>query len=202
MEEWLIQLNRIADYIFNNMVMPPFSVVSHLLSIITVDPMTRAGIPVALQITAFGALTALCSMLLGRIAGNAKDEAEFQKVFHEKISSQKDMTRLSDWKIKKILMEASDNELDEIFNEYIAGKYVRYATTYLIPITFAEIWLNHVFNASKLMDMNGVIWVLPLPDNSFGMEGISVSALFLATYLFFLFCFFILRRIINKQKKI
>ena len=202
MDDILREINRIADIIFGSIIMPVFSAFSTILCMVITDPMTRAGIPVALQITTVAAVISAVSIILRQLTGMERHEKAFHQEFRTHISCQKDMAKLSDWKIKKLMFEASDNELDETFNEYIAAKYVRYTTVYLLPIILGEIWLNHVFDDSRLIEINGAAWVLPLPYNSFGLEGLSVSAMFLIAYLFFLFLFFFTRRIINKKKKI
>jgi hypothetical protein len=77
----------------------------------------------------------------------------------------------------------TDDELNDDFNTYIAQHYGRYVLVYLLPILLMLAWLNSIFDEQALQELVGMPYVLPAPQNSFGVEGLSVTFIFLATYI-------------------
>lgn len=181
------------------LIMPLLQALSDILEFFLIKPMSLIGFPVAVQIFLASAFTATLSIFIRKAVRMEKEERDFHQKFSEKLSLQKDISKLGDWKMKKLMYDASDSELDEAFNTYIAGKYVRYAASYLIPLFAGEIWINNIFNPEKMHIINGMPHVLPIPSNSYGIEGISVSSFFLISYIIFLTVLFYIKGKIGRK---
>jgi len=169
--------------VYEQFIGPLFFLLGQGLNTLIIQPLVFLQFPVSLQIVTAGLIFAALSMFLRRILKIKEHEEEFRKQFADKYSIQGDIAKISDWKIKSVMYEHVDRELDEYFNTYLAQKYVRYVAVYLLPLFMGEIWLNSVFSPDNLYDIHGSSFALPLPANSMGIHGLTVSALFLVSWL-------------------
>lgn len=153
-------------------------------------PLTLLHLPVVLQIAAVGVLTGMFSQLLRKVMRVEEKEASFQRKFAAKKSLQQPIAGLEDWKARDVLYRASDKELDEDFNTYLAQRFARYGFVYLLPIFGTLFWLETALPPEKLVVRQSGAYVLALPENAYGVEGFTVSMVFLVVYLVFQIVFF------------
>ena len=197
---WNHILNSL-NMIYEQFIGPLFFLLGQGLNVLILKPLVFLKLPVSLQIMAAALVFAAISILLRRFLRVKEHELEFRKKFAEKYSIQEDIAKISDWKIKSLMFDYADKELDEFFNNYMAQKYVKYVAVYLLPLFFGEIWLNSVFSPDNLYDIHGSTFALPLPPNSLGIHGLTVSALFLITWVIGLMLFGMLGRFLGKRGK-
>ncbi len=187
--------------VYEQFIGPLFFLLGQGLNTLILQPLVFLQFPVSLQIVTAGLIFAALSLFLRHVLKIKEHDDEFRKKFAEKYSIQEDIAKLSDWKIKSVMYEHVDRELDEYFNTYLAHKYARYAAVYLLPLFMGEIWLNNVFSPDNLYDIHGSSYVLPLPANSMGIHGLTVSALFLLAWVLGLIVFAMAGKLINKSDK-
>jgi len=65
---------------------------------------------------------------------------------------------------------------------------------YLLPVFLTLAWLNTVFTTSVLVARNGIPYVVSVPENRFGVQGLSVTAIFLLAYIFGLIAGFYMKK--------
>ncbi len=200
MDAWNYILNSL-NTVYERFIGPLFFLLGQGLNSLILQPLVFLQFPVSLQIVTAAFLFAALSLFLRRVLKIKEHEAEFRRLFAEKYSIQGDIAKISDWKIKSLMFEYADKELDEFFNTYMAQKYVRYVAVYLLPLFTGEIWLNNVFSPDNLYDIHGSTFALPLPANSAGIHGLTVSALFLLAWLLGLFLFSLAGKLFKKSEK-
>ena len=65
---------------------------------------------------------------------------------------------------------------------------------YMLPIFLVLAWLNQIFFKAVLIEKFGKPFVLAVPANSFGIQGLSVTFIFLFIYIISLIVGFWIRR--------
>ncbi len=198
----MIFLQAILDYIvhlfdllFVRVVQPFFVFLGQVLEFLIIAPLLFLSVPVSLQVVAVAVLSGLFSMLLRRFLNVEKKELTFKHAFTKKREEQQNIKMLSDWKTRDVLYRTSDNEIDEKYNIYLAQRFARHGIVYLLPVFFALFWLENLFSPETLTLLHGYPFLLPLPDNSYGIDGLSVSFVFLLSYvLTLLVCFWIRKK--------
>ena len=181
------------DWLMAGVLTPLFSGASHLLQLVIIDPLETVGAPLWLQVTLVALLTAGVSILIRKLLRVDEKEAAFQKAFLERKQAQELIGKIDDWKKQAVLYDASDNELDERFNEYLAQRFARYGLTYLMPVFFALFWLDHIPSVVKLKEETGAVFVIAFPGSVKGVSGISLPLLFMTVYLLAIFIYFRLK---------
>ena len=189
------------NMVYEQFIGPLFFLLGQGLNTLILQPLVFLQFPVSLQIVTAGLIFAALSLILRRVVKIREHEMEFRRKFAEKYSIQEDIAKISDWKMKSLMYDHVDRELDEFFNTYMAQKYVRYVAVYLLPLFMGEIWLNSVFSPDNLYDIHGSTYALPLPANSAGIHGLTVSALFLLAWLLGLIVFALAGKLIKKSDK-
>ncbi len=144
---------------------------------LTIAPLSRIGVPPFFQVLFIGLLAAGVSVTIKRVLKIEEKEALFQHRISKKQEIQKYLPALKDWKLKKVLLEATDDEIDEIYNTYIAYKFSWFGMVYLLPIFLTLFWLDW------LPDFRGPRFLLAFPENSLGIPGLSVPATFFLGYI-------------------
>ena len=144
---------------------------------LTIAPLSRIGVPPFFQILFIGFLAAGISFGLKKWLKIEEKEALFQSRISKKQEIQKYLPALKDWKLKKVLLEATDEDIDEIYNTYIAYKFSWFGMVYLLPIFLTLFWLDW------LPDFSGPRFLVEFPENSLGIPGLSVPATFFLGYL-------------------
>ncbi len=169
---------------------PLFSSISHFLQVIIITPLEAIGAPLWLQVTLVALLTAGISIFIRKLLRVDEKEAAFQKAFMERKKAQELIQQIDDWKKQSVLYDASDKELDEKFNEYLAQRFARYGLTYLMPVFFALFWLDHIPSVVRLKEETGAVFVIAFPSAVKGVSGISLPLLFMTVYLLAIFSYF------------
>ncbi len=194
MDFLLTQINAIFDWIFAGIVVPLFSTASRILELAILRPMDAMHFPFWLEIVVIASLTALLSLFIRRLLKIDEKEAAFQEAFLARKQAQELIKDIDDWKKQAVLYDASDKQLDEEFNTYLAQRFARYGLTYLMPVFLVLFWLDSVRPAWLLEAQTGSPFAIDLPPNSFGIPGISIPLLFLTVYLLLIAGYFKFRK--------
>jgi len=187
------------DWLFFAVVSPLFAAAGRGLEWFLLKPLDLLGIPVPWQVLVVAMFTALLSMLLRRLARVDEKEKEFKKLFSTKKEKQKDIDAIADWKTRDMFYRTTDNDIDEDFNTYLAQRFARHSAVYLLPIFLSLFWLETVFTNEELAARLGSSYPIPLPANGYGVEGLSVTFIFLAGYILSLIVLFRARRFISRN---
>ncbi len=179
---------------------PLFFLLGQGLNSLILQPLVFLQFPVSLQIAVSGFIFSVLSIILRHVLKVREHDMDFRREFSKRHAIQKDISLVSDWKLKSMMYDYSDDELDEIFNTYMAQKYVRYTAVYLMPLFTGEIWMNATFSPDKLYDIHGSTFALPIPGSPFGIHGLTVSSLFLVSWLVGLVINSWIARIIRRRK--
>lgn len=188
MEQITRYLTDFLDTIFFSVISPVFSVVGSGLELMLLAPLRLIQLPVALQVTLVAVLTALVSLRLRQWMRVEEKEEAFRMRFQASKEQQQDLKLISDWKSRETYAKTIDDEIDQEFNTYLAGRFVRYGVVYLLPLFLTQFWLGEVIDDT---------FVLVVPTAS-GPAGLSQMAVFLFCYCLTLFIAF--RRLKRKKK--
>jgi uncharacterized membrane protein (DUF106 family) len=188
-------VNRLLDWLYYDCIEPLFRLFGRLLSLVFIQPLVLLQVPPWLHVVLLAVLTACFSFLLRRLLKVEQKVRRFNALFAEKRRRQQDLQLISDKYSREALYRVTDDELNSDFNTYLAHHYARYVTVYMLPVFLVLAWLNTVFTAAVITARLGHPFVLAVPANSFGISGLSVSFVFLLSYVFCLVIGFqILRR--------
>lgn len=190
MDNLMQPINTLLDALFFGIINPLFSLLGRGLELILLRPLQMLQFPPALQIVLVAVVTALFSLYLRRLIKVEEKEQDFRKKFIAKKKQQEELHRISDWKSREKFAKAMDDDIDEDFNSYLAGRFARYGVAYLLPIFLVQYWLES-FTSYTI--------VIVLPENSFGLSGIPVLVVFLVSYCLSLLFYF---KILRKKKKV
>jgi len=191
-------LNQILDWIYFGIITPVFRLIGWLLSLVFIKPLAALHTPIWLHVAILGLLTAAFSHYVRHLLRVDEKVARFNELFAEKRRRQMDLQMIPDKYSREALYRVTDDELNSDFNSYLAHHYARYVTVYMLPIFLILAWLNMVFSSSVLVARYGVPYVVSVPENRFGVQGLSVTAIFLLTYIVGLITGFFLKK---KRKK-
>jgi hypothetical protein len=169
-----------------------------LLSLVFIKPLAALHTPIWLHVALLGLLTAAFSHYIRHLLRVDEKVARFNELFAEKRRRQMDLQMIPDKYSREALYRVTDDELNSDFNSYLANHYARYVTVYMLPIFLILAWLNMVFSSSVLVARYGVPYVVSVPENRFGIQGLSVTAIFLLAYISGLIAGFYLKK---KRKK-
>jgi uncharacterized membrane protein (DUF106 family) len=188
-------LNSILDWLYYDCISPLFQLVGRMLSLVLIQPLVLLHTPVWLHVIFLAVFTACFSFFLRHLLGVEQKVKHFNALFVEKRRRQQDLQFISDKYSREALYRVTDDELNSDFNTYLAHHYARYVTVYMLPIFLVLAWLNTVFTESLLLVRTGHPYVILVPANSFGITGMSVTSIFLITYVLCLIAGFqVLRR--------
>ena len=176
-------LNRILDWLYYDCIAPLFQLMGRLLSLVLIQPLALLHTPVWLHVIFLAVLTACFSFFLRHLLKVEEKVQRFNALFAKKRERQQDLQLISDKYSREALYKVTDDDLNSDFNTYLAHHYARYVTVYMLPIFLILAWLNTVFTETYLLDVLGHPFVLNVPENSFGVTGLSVTFIFLLTYV-------------------
>ena len=200
--EFFEKLIAALDWLFAEAISPLFRLVGEGFEFAVLKPLILLNLPVAYQVAVIGVLTGMISQLIRMLIRAEQKETAFQQKFAAKKSLQQPIADVADWKARDVLYRASDRELDEDFNVYLAQRFARYGIVYMLPIFMLLFWLESVLPKETLVSgSNGIYYALSLPHNNFGFEGLTVSTVFLVSYVLFQIAFFSLRKNLRKRRK-
>jgi len=186
MEPIIKTISELLDSLYFEIISPLFAALGRGLDLLLIQPLQFLQIPPVLQIICIATLTALLSLALRRLVKVEEKESAFKAAFARKKAAQDDLKLISDWKSREIFAKTIDQDIDQDFNSYLAGRFAGHGIVYLLPIFLSLFWLEN----SSLP--SGILFYLP--ENRFGIEGIYPQFVFLLTYCGALFTFFRLRR--------
>ncbi len=177
------RLNAILDWLYYDCVDPLFQLVARLLSLILIQPLVALHMPLWLHVIFIAILTACFSFFLRRLLNVEQKVKHFNALFTEKRRRQQDLQLISDKYSREALYRITDDDLNSDFNTYLAHHYARYVTVYMLPLFLVLAWLNTMFTEAVILARTGRAFVLNVPANSFGIPGMSVTSIFLFTYV-------------------
>jgi len=182
------------DWLYQALVGPFFAGIGWGLEWLVFRPLDSLHASVALQIVVVAVLTGLISLVIRRLVRSEEKDKAFRKAFAEKKAEQQNIDLLTDWKTRDLLYRTTDQDIDEGFNTYLAQRFSRHVAIYLLPIFSALFWLNGAFPADELLRRVGAPYVVVLPANGYGVDGLTVSFIFLLSYILALICLFQVRK--------
>ena len=186
--------NRLLDWLYFGVITPLFRAVGWVLGLVFIRPLAWLHTPIWLHVALLGALTAVLSLQIRHVLGVDEKVAKFNAMFAEKRRRQQNLQFIPDKYSREALYRVTDDELNHDFNTYLANHYARYVTVYLLPVFLTLAWLNTVFSDSFLRHMVGVPYVIGMPITIFGIQGLTVTAVFLLAYILTLMVGFFLKR--------
>ncbi|GEM_PF-733316 len=190
---------NLLDWLWFHLVVATANTLGDLLYRVTIAPLNNWGLPPFFQVILMGLLVAIISLTIKRLLKVHEKEALFLHRIRKKRRIEQYLPALKDWKLKKVLLEANDKDVDELYNTYIAYKFSWFGMVYLLPIFITLFWFD------SLMEFSGPVFLLLFPENSFGIPGLSVPATFFIGYIsgLLLFSRFFKpkRRLSKKSKK-
>lgn len=193
-------INFIFDGLYYGIIEPFFIFLARVLEVILLEPLNYFQVPVILQIMLLAMFTALISFAIRHKLKVDMHTRQFRKEFIAKREKQKNIDMLGDWKSRDTMYRFTDKELDEDFNVHLAHRYSQFVMSYLLPLFLVLAWLNSVFSAEKLTLLHGTPFVVSLGINSPGIQGLSVTFVFLVSYSISLLAGFQLKRIASEKK--
>jgi len=171
------------DFVLVKFVGPLFSVIGKTLYFILLKPLALLQLPVFIQVIFIGILTGFLSIKIKKALKVQEKEEVFFKKFEKMRAVQKDFDLIKDWKMRKVLYEATDKDLDEEYNTFIAQKFSHFGMVYLLPIFLTLFWLDSVFSSDYLESINGLPYTLVFPSEPFGLPGLSLPVTFFIGYI-------------------
>ncbi len=175
-------ITDLLNWIWLHILTPVALAVGKGLEVIILRPLSEAGLSPFGQVLVVGMLVGLLSMIIKRLLKTQEKEEAFRKLFEKKKEVEEGIRQIDDWKIKKVLYETSDEDIDEEYNKFISIKFAHFGLTYLLPIFLTLYWLSCVFSPEKLTEITGSIFLLKLPQNPIHLPGLSVPLTFFIGY--------------------
>ncbi len=191
-------LNRLLDLLYYDVIAPLFHLLGQILYLIFILPLAWLQVPLWLHIMILALLTAFFSFFLRRLFRVEEKVKHFNALFAEKRRRQQDLQVISDKYSREALYRITDDELNSDFNTYLAYHYARYMSVYMLPLFLIMAWLNSVFSEEILLARFGSRFIVALPDNRFGMTGLSLTFIFLLTYVL---CLIIGFQVMRRRKR-
>ncbi len=189
----MAELNNLLDKIYYGTIVPLFALGGRILYFIFIQPMVRLGFSVTLQVCVLAVLIALCSFALRHLLRVDEKTRSFNARFARKREQQQALQLITDKYSREALYRITDEDLNAQYNYFLAHHYARYVIIYMLPIFMTLAWLNQVYSATVL----GSPFVITIPANYFGIQGLSVTFLFLLTYVI---CLIIGFRFLKKKR--
>jgi hypothetical protein len=189
----MTELNNFLDKIYYGTIVPLFAVGGRVLYFVFIQPMVFLDFPVWLQICVLAVLVALGSFALRHLLHVDEKTRCFNAQFAKKREQQQTLQLITDKYSREALYRITDEDLNSQYNYFLAHHYARYVIIYMLPIFLTLAWLNQVYSAAVL----GSLFAITMPVNDFGIQGFSVTFLFLLTYVI---CLIIGFRLLKKRQ--
>lgn len=202
MERLLQTLLSFIDQVYFSMVDPCFRFIGQGLESILLKPLDLLHVPLFLQVVLVAGLTASGSFFIRRSLKVSEKELDFKKSFTAKKEKQQNIDLLGDWKTRDAFYRATDHELDDDFNIYLAQRFAHHTMVYLLPIFLVLFWLDNVLPVSELVRRNGMPFLVSLPGNSYEVQGLPVTFVFLAAYVAILIAAPLFQMLINRKREV
>lgn len=190
-------LDSLLNGLYYGLIAPFFGFCARMLTLLLIRPMTLLHLPEWLQVGVIAVLVALFAFWMRHLLRVDERIEEFNRRFAKRRSQQQELRHIPDRYSRDALYRTTDEELNEEYNTFLAYHYARYVMIYMLPLFLVLAWLNSVFSASWLEARYGRPFLVPLPENSLGVHGLSVTFLFLLCYILTLIVGF---RILRSRK--
>jgi len=175
--------NDILDFIFYKVVYPIFLFIRQLFDVVFLGSMTSLSIPYSYQVV----IIAICTVCFAFTLRKWLDVEAKEKVFRTKFVAQKaerdNIAIVENKKSRDLMYTSADQSIDDDFNVYLAQHYFRYVLIYLLPLFLVMAWLNNSLDDRLLTTISGHSYLYLTPSHPFGMEGVSVTLLYLLSYV-------------------
>lgn len=172
--------SNFLDLLFYQLIAPLFILLGRGLEFCLLKPMNLLGIPFGLELVLIAVLTALLSILLRKLLKVEMKEKAFRDQFLSKKKQQENLHLISDWKSREKMARAVDDDIDQDFNSYLAGRFARYGIAYLLPIFLTLYWLTNTSGYSDKVPYGG--------------QEIPSMVVYLVTFCLTMFIYFRLRK--------
>ena len=190
MDNLLTFITSLLDTIFYSVISPLAVMFGTVMELLMLKPLELLHAPPALQVGAIAVLTAAISLFLRYMMKTEEKEQEFRTRFVAKKEQQNDLHRIGNWHVEEKLRKSIDDDIDEDFNTYLAGRFARYGIAYLLPVFLVLYWLQA---------FTGYTNVPLLPESNFNHNGVPVLVVFMVFYGGALYIGF--RKIKKKRKR-
>ncbi len=192
-------VNTILDAIYYGVLQPLFLGIRDLLDLVFLDSLSALSVSQSGQVV----VVAICTVLLAFCLRNLLNVEAKEKVFRTKFTAQKaerdTISVIPDHKSRDALYTSADMSIDEDFNTYLAQHYFRYILIYLLPLFLVMAWLNSSLDERVLPVVSGQAYLFLLPSQPLGMQGVSVTLIFLVSYIVSLLVGFQLKKRICRK---
>ncbi len=175
-------ITDLLNWIWLHILTPVALAIGKGLEVAILKPLSEANLGPFGQVLVVGMLVGLLSMLIKKLLKTQEKEEAFRQLFEKKKQVEEGIRQIKDWKIKKVLYETSDEDIDEEYNKFISIKFAHFGLTYLLPIFLALYWLSCTFSPERLIEITGSVFLLKLPQNPIHLEGLSVPLTFFIGY--------------------
>ncbi len=138
------------------------------------------------QIIALAVVTGIVSLLLRRILLIKVLETTFQSSFQKHLDHRKQFILCPNQHFRDMLYQASDQELNEDFNSYLAQRFVQQTLIYILPLLLSLSWLDNSLPTEGYSADLGKPFIMVLPLGEYGIPGIPFPILFLIAYILIL----------------
>jgi len=176
-------ITDLLNWIWLHFLTPVAMAIGKGLEVVILGPLSKANLGPFGQVLIVGMLVGLLSMLIKRLLRTQEKEEAFRQLFEKKKEIEEGIKQIEDWKIKKVLYETSDEEIDEEYNKFLSIKFAHFGITYLLPIFLSLYWLSSVFTPERLIEETGSIFLLKLPNNPLHLSGLSMPLTFFMGYI-------------------
>jgi hypothetical protein len=149
MMNFLHEINRVLDQLIFSLIKPIFVMAGRALDAAILTPLDLLHVPQPIQIMVVASLTGLLSMLIRGQVGLEKHERLFRHSFAVRQKDQKhSMEAVSDDRAREIIQQVGDNDLDALYNNYLAKRFAENGMVYMLPVLMALLWMDKAFPAS------------------------------------------------------
>ncbi len=194
-------VNDILDIVFYRIFSPLVLFIRDLFDLLFLDSLSALHVSPTGQVVFVAICTVLFAFSLRWWLNVDAKEKVFRKAFTAQKSKRDYIGIVDDKKSRDEMYKSADQTIDEGFNTYLAQHYFRYVSIYLLPLFLVMSWLNHSLDESILTVVSGHAYLFLLPSHPLGMEGVSVTMLYLLVYVVGLIIGFqIKRRFFRKAK--
>ncbi len=194
-------INDILDIVFYKIFSPLVLYIRDLFDLLFLDSLSALHVSPTGQVVFVGICTVLFAFSLRWWLNVEAKEKVFRKAFTAQKAKRDYIGIVDDKKSRDEMYKSADQTIDEGFNTYLAQHYFRYVSIYLLPLFLVMSWLNHSLDESNLIVVSGHAYLFLLPSHPLGMEGVSVTMLYLLVYVLGLIIGFQIKRLFFKKAK-
>ena len=181
----------LLDVLYLRLISPLFTLAGRGLELVLLRPLELIGLSAQLQVVGIALATVALSLTIRRLLRVEEKEARFQQAFAARHGQHDDLHLVSDWKSREAMARVIDDDLDIQMNTYLAERFARYGTSYLLPPFLTLFWLQTTLQPAQM--------AVGVPGWPAGPQ-VSGQFLFLLTYVLGLLSFFQGRRIWRRRR--